>query len=106
MNNTDKLLKAFIEASGYEVEETTETKTEVVGEGVIWGTKVVDYKVTKKQATESNAYQVILDVQSAEWSCIVEYITNHAGGIENNIHDLGTLQPMLNYFNRNCNENN
>jgi len=44
MNNTDKLLRAFIEASGYEVEEIFEQK-------IPSGQIIVphDYKVTKKE---------------------------------------------------------
>ena len=48
MTNEMKLLLAFIEASGYEVEEVHKTD----GDGsVIWGD--FDYKVTKKKAPES-----------------------------------------------------
>ena len=48
MNNTHKLLLAFIDASGYEVEEVKEWKAFNSGDlkGGEW--QVVDYKVTKK----------------------------------------------------------
>ena len=105
MNNTDKLLRAFIEASGYEIEETVtildgQTVTE---KGVTYGNQTVtsiDYKVTKKVA-DSNAHQVIFDTQGAEWSCIVKYITGHIDDIESSVNDFDTLKPMLDYFNGN-----
>lgn len=61
MNNTDKLLRAFIEASGYEIETTEdikrlyhrddimangEPKENAMPETII---KTTDYKVTKKK---------------------------------------------------------
>jgi hypothetical protein len=63
-NNTDKLLRAFIEASGYEVEEIKSTsnfygtgyvnKDGSLKEGAIPAGKVesIDYKVTKKMASK------------------------------------------------------
>ena len=61
MNNTDKLLRAFIEASGYEIEEVSLAKTKVPkgadidtaqvirisGDGLYY-TSGIDYKLTKK----------------------------------------------------------
>ena len=61
MNNTDKLLRAFIEASGFDVEEVETTKDfyspqwintdgSLMDGAVPMGTvKDIDYKVTKKQ---------------------------------------------------------
>ena len=134
MNNTDKLLRALIEASGYEIEKIIDTKETPISKqsglnriAVSAMTMVrtdlaidnsgeykrgddecyyrnasmeVDYKVTKKEV-ESNAYQVILDTQGLEFSCIVKYITNHIDDIEQGVNDFDTLKPMLDYFNRN-----
>ena len=46
MNNTDKLLRAFIEASGFEIDIIL-GKEEVDG-GLIKSRLTIDYKVTKK----------------------------------------------------------
>lgn len=129
MNSTDKLLRAFIEASGYEIEEVEEvelwrtipfmgqTERDMLHHKEFCGCvisrvktdtenhwelhrKIIDYKVTKK-AVESNAYQVILDTQGPEFSCIVKYITDHIDDIESSVNDFGILKPMLDYFNRN-----
>jgi len=48
LNNTEKLLRAFIEASGFDVEEV------IISESMYRDT-VIDYKVTKKQADTSMA---------------------------------------------------
>lgn len=53
MDNTEKLLRAFIEAQGYEVEETP-----IVFKSVTDGSMVqvgVNYKVTKKECNYANA---------------------------------------------------
>ncbi len=51
MNNTDKLLRAFIEASGYEVEEvTTECTTDEANVFLLDKNYKTDYKVTKRIA--------------------------------------------------------
>jgi len=92
MNNTDKLLRAFISASGFEIEETETTATETI-KGVLWGTKTIDYKVTKKKP------QACFDVDSPEWSCIVDFTLNQADNIEHDIEGYGDLKPMLDYFN-------
>tara|TARA_R110000850_G_C9746972_1_gene445014 strand:+ start:200 stop:583 length:384 start_codon:yes stop_codon:yes gene_type:complete len=74
MNNTDKLLRAFIEASGYEIEEVVtildgQTVTE---KGVTYGNQTVtsiDYKVTKKSSVKGDnitgrLVDMIYDVRS------------------------------------------
>ena len=113
-DNTDKLLRAFIEASGYEIEEV-ESSSSFYGAGCInedgtlkegalpLGTvKSIDYKVSKaKGVIESNAYQFILDAQGPEFSCIAKYIDDHKDEIELKVMDYGDLQPMLDYFCRN-----
>lgn len=62
MNNTDRLLRAFIEASGYEIEEIPKTDTVIDFKGGIdWlgyyptskTVTTIDYKVTKKHEFKS-----------------------------------------------------
>ncbi len=48
MNNTDKLLRAFIEASGYEIEEVKAKETSSIMCGGNTYSNI-DYKVTKKK---------------------------------------------------------
>lgn len=63
MNNTDKLLRAFIEASGYEVKEISPTITKerrefLESENMLFTLAVeegCDYKVTKKPVDTSMA---------------------------------------------------
>ncbi len=45
---------------------------------------------------------VRLDVNGAEWQAIVGYVINHQIDIEQCINDYGDLQPLLDYFNRDC----
>ena len=49
MNNTDKLLRAFIEASGYEIEETIGNPTSNDPKSQFYLN--FDYKVTKKASS-------------------------------------------------------
>lgn len=97
MNNTDKLLRAFIEASGFEIQEIKEEfyKGEFKGLGTEIHERVIDYKVTKKDD------YVPLPVQSKEWGCIVEYLTDHYEDIEIGIDDFGTLKPIMEFISRN-----
>jgi len=44
VNNTDKLLRAFIEAQGYEIEVVDSGRKEQ------FGTPIIDYKVTKRES--------------------------------------------------------
>jgi len=98
----DKLLRAFIEASGFSIEEVKAPLEEIkLHDGSLTlipidSAVTIDYKVTKKKA------QVCFDVDSHEWSCIVEYVLSHQGDIEAGTNDFDCLRPMLNYFNRNC----
>jgi len=104
----DKLLRAFIEASGYTIEEikaTTKQKFSFIKaaftdrynqQGPI---TTIDYKVTKKKS------QVSFDVDSPEWSAIVIFVSNEADNIEQSIDGYGDLKPMLDYFNRNSDGN-
>ena len=109
MNNTDKLLRAFIEASGYEIEEVrTLSPPCKVASNIDPETGLmryvaaldfergysIDYKVTKKDDF------VPLPVQSKEWGCIVEYITDHYEDIEIGIDDFGALKPIMDFISR------
>ena len=126
MNNTDKLLRAFIEASGYEVKRvrTGDEKCDCYksnplsrghligcqrcqGTGVSHG--IFDYKVTKrdngvKQFAADVFYRtgdiVPLPIKSKAWGCIVEYVKNHAGDIESGANDFDTLKPIWDFMNR------
>jgi len=42
---------------------------------------------------------ISFDVDSPEWSCIVNYILNAKEDIELGINNFGELKPMLDYFN-------
>ena len=53
MNNTEKLLRAFIKASGFDVETVTKTeKVKSFSGGFHLETSVVGYKVTKRETTK------------------------------------------------------
>jgi hypothetical protein len=111
MNNTDKLLRAFIEASGFEVEEikgrmTEKEKEEVRRNAAFLGHPApsedflsspygIDYKVTKKKP------YIPITAQSKEWACVVGYLLAHDTDIEAGVNDYGDLKPMLDFFNRN-----
>mgnify|MGYP003659650100 CR=1 FL=1 len=56
MNNTDELLRAFIEASGYEIKEVAEPFSEP---GCC--VRVADYKVTKKMDVALSLLREIVD---------------------------------------------
>lgn len=94
MTDTMKLLRAFIEASGFDVEEIQEQK---IPSGQILTPH--DYKVTKKP------HQVCFDVNSPEWSSVVLYIIGHRHEIEIKENDFGTLAPMLDCFDRSIKQN-
>jgi len=100
MDNTEKLLRAFIKAQGYEIEETVTYDLFHTGIGnpeIIDKIEIIDYKVTKKQQSPFSW----MDTNSPEWSAIVEYVTDHDEDIEIGINDFATLRPVLNFFNRN-----
>ncbi len=95
MNNTEKLLRAFIEASGYEVEEVLVNPRPLVCNDKPTNRMTydyIDYKVTKRSA------QVCFDVDSPEWSCVVGYILGAKEDIELGINNYGELKPMLDFF--------
>ena len=92
--STDKLLRAFIEASGYEVKE-------VQGDFITTqygGYSEFDYKVTKKQS------YVPIEIQSKEWGCIVDFVQSHREDIINDVNDYGGLGFILDFMERNSNE--
>lgn len=53
MDNTEKLLRAFIKAQGYEIEEIESTEKKFAGkyagDDIYTDTPTIDYKVTKKE---------------------------------------------------------
>lgn len=94
MNNTDKLLRAFIKASGYEIEEVkvaTEVRVADNWDSVMHISNT-EYKVTAKDS------YVPIPIQSDEWGCIVDFVSNHADDIENNINDYGVLAPIWGFM--------
>jgi len=119
MNNEMKLEIAKLRADGYDVEIITNHNTDKYNDYIkrigSWADIIAafgiyppppehpssffttDYKVTKKKK------QVCFDIDSPEWMCIVDYIINSRYEIEGKENDFGTLQPMLDFFNRNCN---
>jgi len=71
MNNTDKLLRAFIGAQGYEISEygTGEFSNGAYGMGVcgkggFQQIPITDYKVTKKDADIDELVEMVEDAQS------------------------------------------
>lgn len=91
MNNTEKLLRAFIEASGYDIEETSREERVWVGvydgEEVTIPQDVVDYKVIKK--IEQSKEDLIIDM--------CQEIFKHSEKIKNNVTEinLGALRITL-----------
>lgn len=76
MNNTEKLLRAFIEASGYEAEETP-----IIFKSVTDGSVVqtgIDYKVTKK--VDQSKEDLIIEM--------CQEIFKHSGKIKNNVTEI------------------
>lgn len=111
MTNEIKLLRAFIEASGYEIETTKDIKwayhpddiNDQTGkpkensrpESII---NTTDYKVTKQEPL------VQLPIQSKEWGCIVDFVTSHREDIINDVNDYGGLGFILDFMERNSND--
>lgn len=102
MDNTEKLeklLRAFIEVSGFDIKETIKegpsiSKRDSIGvfdEFYI----IIDYKLTKKEP------YVPITAVSKEWDCICSYVLSHRNDILTNINDYGDLLPMLEFFSRN-----
>ena len=51
MDNTEKLLRAFIEASGFDIEEVRLSPLGLRGDELIHMNAVIGYKLTKKKPT-------------------------------------------------------
>jgi hypothetical protein len=74
MNSTDRLLRAFIEASGYEIEETggisDARRKELEDENMLFTLAVeseVDYKVTKKENISLlGALEVLIEISYSD----------------------------------------
>lgn len=128
MNNTDKLLRAFIEASGYEIEtlldykEKKMQKAEAMRHNTGWGAKLTEYSLSSTHGCmldidEDGLYtarlrepvvdykvtkkkaQAIFDVDSPEWKGLVSFVLQESVNIELDIERYRDLKPMLDYFN-------
>ena len=75
MNNTEKLLRAFIEASGYEIESTLSTKgweSETPGGEILKGSfDTIDYKVTKKDKSNKTDKEYLSELREKKFD--IEY---------------------------------
>lgn len=91
MDNTEKLLRAFIDASGYDIEEVRAT---VHKDNMTSG----DYKVTKRPQSPFPW----MDTGSTAWTAIVRFCTDERDNIESKVDGYGDLQPVLDFFDRNC----
>tara|TARA_R100000951_G_scaffold112182_1_gene112184 strand:+ start:5930 stop:6211 length:282 start_codon:yes stop_codon:yes gene_type:complete len=69
MNNTEKLLRAFIEASGYEVEEVQSVESAPCNGGFCAGGDIIDYKVTKGTSKYSDGIREELRLLSDIFNC-------------------------------------
>ena len=114
MNNTDKLLRAFIEASGYEIEGSIDISYGQVIKAGLWGVSAtantefkffpatdeipeseyrevirnVDYKVTKKDAIRFNlTYLVPEDIKIILEALELGHLSIHY----HNVHDKGQM---------------
>ena len=102
MTNEMKLLRAWIECQGYEIEELDAKPCEKQPDLSYPHNKVLfdggDYKVTKKHKSPFPW----MDTNDPAWSAIVGYILDHQEDIEVGINDFGRLKPVLEFFSRNC----
>jgi len=99
MDNTEKLLRAFIETQGYDIEEIYE---ESLPSGQI--TIPHDYKVIKKEPTQQEKASFDMSElisHSEAWCAICDYVLEHKDDIGYSINDFGTLKPVLEFFYRN-----
>lgn len=125
-----KLLRAFIEASGYEIENVVDTKETPITKQS--GVNRITLKTLSMQDSglvtdHTGAYKrglcgcyylkpslavdyevtnkiafVPITVKSDEWGCIVKYVTSHMDDINADINDFGELKPLVKFMNRNC----
>jgi hypothetical protein len=105
MTDEMKLLRAFIEAQGYDVEESEVVVRvnaishfdSITGKAVqIKEDKLVkDYKVTNPEP------YVPLPIQSKAWNCITKFIIEHRDDIINDVNGCGGLRHMLDFMERN-----
>lgn len=96
MDNCEKLLRAFIKAQGYEIEQTGGRTGNVASP--------VDYKVTNKGPTQQQKDSFSMSeliAHSDAWNAICDYVLFHKEDIESGINDFGDLKPVWNFFNRN-----
>ena len=107
MNNCEKKLDALIDALGFDVVETvSHNEYSNTLKGSLFCAditqkcveEIIDYKLTKRDLF------VPLPVNSDAWGCMVEYLRNHTADIESKTNDFNALAPMLDFINRNSNE--
>jgi hypothetical protein len=131
MTNEMKLLRSFIEASGFEVEEVFDKVSckckpnalALGGDrdciecfGIGYDLVTDDYKVTKKLSIPAGGRGsskipldfvlpcVPLPIDSKAWGCIVAFIGSHREDIINDINGYGGLGFMLDFMERNSDE--
>jgi len=96
MDNTEKIIRAWLKCEGYEIEEIFEQK---IPSGQILIPH--DYKVIKKQEGEEAYSMAELIAHSDAWNAICDYVLAHKEDIESGINDFETLKPVWDFFNRN-----
>jgi len=110
MDNTEKLLRAFIEAQGYEIEKIYNQRkynyecalaAETNAPFLKTHEDFIDYKVTKKQKDKEAYSMAELIAHSDAWNAICDYVLAHKEDIESNVNDFETLKPVWDFFNRN-----
>lgn len=96
MNNflTEKETKDHIEKCIVRAEDIEQLSKDVEAGCLMAGFEKVEQKY-------DSSFQW-MDTDSPAWSAIVEYVLDHKDDIENGINDFETLKPVLDFFNRNC----
>jgi hypothetical protein len=119
MNNTDKLLRALIDALGFDINrELTlvrgnlanslgrkqNQEYDFLGNGHYQEiNRVNNYKVTKKESPLNELGSCVpMEIQSEAWGSIINYVESHSKDIECGTNDYGDLLPVWEFMNRNC----
>ena len=94
-----KLLRAFIDASGFDVKEVVREAAEGQEPDffILDDDYCVDYKVTSKECL------VPLPAQSKAWGCVVDFVLSHREDIINDVNDYGGLGSILDFMERKSN---
>lgn len=125
MDNTEKLLRAFIEASGYDIEKTIDTKLTPIskqsglnritaGALTMARNNLATVNGNEYKRGDDECYylegsldvdykvtkkpQPCFDADSPEWACVVDYVLGARDEIELGINNFGDLRPILNYL--------